>query len=64
MMSKAEYQKVLLLGAKKIMDAKCDRVDFTENIDIETLIADGIAQRKQMLAETDEHAEKIAAEAD
>ncbi len=43
MMSKAEYQKVLLLGAKKIMAAKSDRVDFSENIDIETLIEEGIA---------------------
>lgn len=43
MMSKTEYQKVLLLGAKKIMAAKSDRVDFSENIDIETLIEEGIA---------------------
>lgn len=54
MLSKTEYQKIILNGAQKIMAAKKDMVGFGENIDIEALIEEGIANRNKVQAIADD----------
>lgn len=41
-LNKEEYEKIILHGAQQIMTAKTDMVSFGADIDIDTLIAEGL----------------------
>lgn len=44
------------------MAAKSDMIDFSESIDIEVLIAEGIAKRNQIVSEAENQADLLVAD--
>jgi hypothetical protein len=47
-LNKEEYEKIILNGANKILAAKTDMVNFGVDIDIETLIEEGLEKNRQV----------------
>ena len=59
-LNKEEYEKIILNGANKILAAKTDMVNFGVDIDIETLIEEGLEKNRQVQELADQQASKVS----
>ena len=53
-MSKDEYEKIILHGAQQIMQSKTDMIDFGININIDSLIEEGIEKNRLVNEQADQ----------
>lgn len=53
-LNKEEYEKIVFHGSMKIMAAKTDMINFGADIDIESLIAEGMERNRIMNTEANE----------